>query len=61
MKIIQKYKDFLNNPEIQAYIGDSKRRRILLKVITSFAILFLLLAAVFLGFALGKVLFTYFS
>lgn len=61
MKIIQKYKDFLNNPEIQAYIGDSKRRRILLKVITSFAILLLLLVAVFLGFALGKVLFTYFS
>lgn len=61
MKIIQKYKDFLNNPEIQAYIGDSKRRGILLKVITSFAILLLLLVAVFLGFALGKVLFTYFS
>ena len=61
MKIIKKYKDLLNNPEIQAYIGDSKRRRILLKVITSLAILFLLLVAVFFGFALGKVLFTYFS
>ncbi len=61
MKILKKYKDFLNNPEIQAYIGDSKRRRILLKVITTLAIFFLLLVAVLLGFALGKVLFTYFS
>ena len=60
MKILKKYKDFLDNPEIKAYIGDSKRRRILVKLITSLAIILLLLVAIFLGLIIGKVLFTYF-
>jgi hypothetical protein len=61
MKLIEKYKEFLNNPEIVSYIGESKRRKFLVKGITALAITFLLIAAVILGLVLGNVLFSYFG
>ena len=61
MKIIDKYKAILNSPDIVAYIGESKRRKFLVKFITAFAVAFLLIVAIILGLVLGKVLFSYFS
>jgi hypothetical protein len=61
MKIIEKYKEFLNSPEIVAYIGDSARRKFLVKGITVFAISLLLIIAIILGLVIGKVLFSYFT
>ena len=60
MNIIKKYKDFLNNPDIVSYIGESKKRRFLVNFITFLALFFLLVIAIILGLVLGKVLFSYF-
>ncbi|GEM_PF-2852732 len=61
MKIIEKYKEFLNNPEIVEYIGNSAKRKFLVKGITFFAVALLLIVAIILGLALGNVLFSYFG
>jgi len=59
MKFIDKYKEILNSPDVVEYIGESKRRKFLVKGITGFVVVVLLIIAVILGTVLANVLFSY--
>ncbi len=61
MKIIEKYKELINSQEITEYIGNSARRKFLVKGITVFAISLLTVIAIILALVIVKVLFSYFS
>jgi len=59
MKLLDKYKEIMNSPDIVKYIGESKRRKFLVKGITAFVIIVLTLIAIILATVFAKVLFSY--
>lgn len=56
MNIKEKYEQFIGSPEMLNYIGESKVRRNLVKIITSFVIIVLVIIAFILISVLFKVI-----
>jgi len=59
MRIKEKYKQFISSPEMLNYIGESKIRRSLVRIVTSFVIIVLLIVAIILISVLFKVIIDY--
>ena len=48
MKFIEKYRELINSPEITAYVGNSAKRRFLVRGITAFVVTILAIIAIIL-------------